>query len=263
MQNLLGSASSSSSGGARQLRRSFLPTSASSPVSDLGSQSLALHLPSLLFNQRKVTSIQFSALRPLWVLVAYSPVDRPTEGVVSNGGDAQSQWVKMKGLLCYWNLTRPSTPDKIMCCDGNPLRCVLPPDNSHLCLAGLEEGSVVLWDVREDDHNHRTIRSQPPATNSLLIRSASFATDISAGHTSPIVALLALQNPTLSGDKMLQLSGSRSNTFQLASLDQNLTLIIWTVIELKEGSLAGSKQDLGLGLGARVKMMKSVVRSIS
>ena len=44
-----------------------------------------------------------------------------------------------------------------------------------------------------------------------------------------------------------------------ASLDQAGGAAIWTCIELKEGDNAGSETDLGLGIGGRVKLIKSTV----
>jgi WD40 repeat protein len=189
--------------------------------------------------------------RPLWLLVAYSPaIDLVScNDATSLSGD---HWLRNKGLLCYWNLTRAGSPDKILCCDGRPHRCTLAPDHAHLCFAGLQEGSVALWDTREDELLHRSV-SGFGGGSSLLVRSATFSTDDCAGHLAPIVALrplLTQQDASLTQQK---------STFQIASLDQDLVLIVWTVIELKEGNLAGSKHDLGLALGARVKMMKSVV----
>lgn len=41
-------------------------------------------------------------------------------------------------------------------CPGTPLCCAYSPDRAHVAVAGTEEGSVVLWDLREPNNMHRT-----------------------------------------------------------------------------------------------------------
>jgi hypothetical protein len=48
-------------------------------------------------------------------------------------------------------------------------------------------------------------------------------------------------------------------SFQLASLDVSGTMVIWTVVELAHGDLAGSEADHGLGLGGRVTLIRSAM----
>ncbi len=52
-------------------------------------------------------------------------------------------------------------------------------------------------------------------------------------------------------------SETNKTSFQLASLDVSGTMVIWTVVELAHGDLAGSEADHGLGLGGRVTLIRS------
>jgi hypothetical protein len=43
-----------------------------------------------------------------------------------------------------------------MCCDGEPTSVCFSPGRGHIVLAGMREGSVALWDLREPTDLHRT-----------------------------------------------------------------------------------------------------------
>ncbi len=44
---------------------------------------------------------------------------------------------------------------RILCCDGEPTSCCFAPDRGHLVFAGMREGSVALWDLRETASLHQ------------------------------------------------------------------------------------------------------------
>lgn len=62
------------------------------------------------------------------------------------------------------------------------------------------------------------------------------------------------------GSTFDMMSSTSKNTFQLCSLDEFGGTNIWTCIELKEAdNFAGSESDLGLGIGSKIKLVKSSV----
>lgn len=48
-----------------------------------------------------------------------------------------------------------------------------------------------------------------------------------------------------------------STSFQLATLDRDGVLKVWTVIEVSKADVAGSTRDLGLLPGSRIKLVPS------
>lgn len=52
-------------------------------------------------------------------------------------------------------------------------------------------------------------------------------------------------------------SAASKTSFQVASLDDDGAVFIWTVIELKEAEMSGSDTDLGLNIGGRIKLIRS------
>ena len=46
-------------------------------------------------------------------------------------------------------------------------------------------------------------------------------------------------------------------SFQLATLEERGVVMVWTILKLKRGNLAGSETDLGLGIGGRVKLVRN------
>lgn len=233
------------------------------------------------FGQRKVMAMHFSASDPSLLLVAYSRAAAQVGGVGGSGGGGD--WAKRvlprKALLCLWNLNQPESPYKAMYCDGEPRACGMSRLRAHVAFCGLAEGSVALWDLREKPMLHRTVllggggvatsedakggRSAPGAT--LVLRRPSFTTDNFSGenHAYPVRRVAAL--PQLAARTGFGGRGGGAGTaqdtgrtgFQIASMDDRGGTIVWTAVELQEGDLGGSVVDLGLNVGARVKLIKS------
>jgi hypothetical protein len=63
-------------------------------------------------------------------------------------------------------------------------------------LAGLEDGGVCAWDLREPVHPHREVQRQvdgsSDAGNEWLIRSPTFVTTCDDSHTSRVTSIKAL-----------------------------------------------------------------------
>ncbi|XP_060104050.1 cytoplasmic dynein 2 intermediate chain 1 [Heteronotia binoei] len=167
-----------------------------------------------------------------------------------------------KYIICVWNVWQPSNPQKILFCGSQVTCCCFSPSKATLVFAGTVDGSVLVWDLREDFRMHHSINFNE---TDWTFRSPTFSTDgifTSVRHMCPILTIEPVsttvfkeQNCGLSylssREEMLGLS------FQIASMDENGTLSLWVVVELQKEDLAGSQRDLGLIPGGKVKLVHS------
>ncbi|XP_009575873.1 PREDICTED: WD repeat-containing protein 60, partial [Fulmarus glacialis] len=167
-----------------------------------------------------------------------------------------------KSIICVWNIWQPSSPQKVLTCDSEVVCCCFSPNKTTLVFAGTIDGSLLVWDLREDSrmHPHMTI-----SETDWTFRVPTFSTDgilNPVNHTCPILAvepvstsLYTDQNYGLSSlSYQEEISGP---LFQIASMDENGILNMWVVVELQKVDLAGSQTDLGLIPGGKVKLVHS------
>lgn len=295
----------------------------------------------LQLGERPVRDMHFSTGRTQLLLVAYGPVldnennkrlaaqqiasasAAPGDGAAAADDSASKSAVlgrkavgssglafeglKNRGLLCLFDVLQPETPSHVLFVDGDPLTCCLSPNHAHIAFAGLAEGSVAVWDLREATTMHRAVQVSDAAGNKsrLVLRAPTFTTEASTlipEHGQPASALLSIGPNVVSGHRgrvvkvtpvweqakksaatassegktddaegleqkedspsevldlvARSIGGSEKRAFQLASLDDTGVAIVWSVVELKAGDMAGSDVDLGLGIGARIKLVK-------
>ena len=187
-------------------------------------------------------------------------------------------------------------PTKTMICEGVPQCCALSPGLGNIVVAGTEEGTLALWDLSEPANLHHIddavtlqirngLRRPTYTTDALTFRDggAFMARSSTANngtgkrnlrsgegsstnefdgnqHHTPVVAARLLQE---AGGRSFRNTGAGSTqdtnamSFQLATLEEAGVVMLWTVLKLKRGDPAGSETDLGLGIGGRVKLVRS------
>ncbi|XP_068529565.1 cytoplasmic dynein 2 intermediate chain 1 isoform X2 [Anas acuta] len=170
--------------------------------------------------------------------------------------------LKRKSIICVWNVWQPSSPQKVLICDSEVSCCCFSPSRTTLVFAGTIDGSLLVWDLREDSriHPHMTF-----GETDWTFRVPTFSTDgvlNSVNHTSPIVAVEPVSTSLCTDQKygLSSLSYQEEMSgppFQIASMDENGILNMWVVVELKKVDLSGSQTDLGLIPGGKVKLVHS------
>ncbi|XP_040290133.1 cytoplasmic dynein 2 intermediate chain 1 [Bufo bufo] len=176
------------------------------------------------------------------------------------GDSAESTSLCEKYIICVWNIWQPSTPQKILVCESEVRCCCFSPVKASLVFAGTVDGSVLVWDLREDFSMHQTMGIED--TN-WTFRSATFSTDAiftEVSHTHPVKAVEPVPSLETKDHGISSLSSSEEMSglsFQVASLDESGHLILWVVVELRKADLAGSQSDLGLIPGGKVKLVHS------
>ncbi|XP_030405976.1 WD repeat-containing protein 60 isoform X3 [Gopherus evgoodei] len=167
-----------------------------------------------------------------------------------------------KYIVCVWNVWQPSSPQKVLVCEAEVSCCCFSPSKATLVFAGTMDGSLVVWDLREDSRMHHCVKLNE---TDWIFRSPTFSTDgvlSSLNHTYPVLAIEPVstsvykeQNYGLSHlSSQEEMSGL---SFQIASMDENGTLNLWVAVELQKVDLSGSQSDLGLIPGGKIKLVHS------
>ncbi|XP_072781422.1 cytoplasmic dynein 2 intermediate chain 1 isoform X1 [Taeniopygia guttata] len=173
-----------------------------------------------------------------------------------------------KSLICVWNIWQPSSPQKVLICDSEVICCCFSPSKATLVFAGTVDGSLLVWDLREDSRMHPCMMI---TGTEWTFRVPTFSTDgilNSVNHTSPILAVEPIST-SLNSDHSYRLSSlsyreeMSGPPFQIASMDENGILNMWVVVELQKADLAGSQTDLGLVPGGKVKLVHSSTMELS
>uniref|UniRef100_A0A8C4Y489 Dynein 2 intermediate chain 1 n=1 Tax=Gopherus evgoodei TaxID=1825980 RepID=A0A8C4Y489_9SAUR len=140
-----------------------------------------------------------------------------------------------KYIVCVWNVWQPSSPQKVLVCEAEVSCCCFSPSKATLVFAGTMDGSLVVWDLREDSRMHHCVKLNE---TDWIFRSPTFSTDgvlSSLNHTYPVLAIEPVstsvykeQNYGLSHlSSQEEMSGL---SFQIASMDENGTLNLWLLL---------------------------------
>ncbi|XP_075443936.1 cytoplasmic dynein 2 intermediate chain 1 isoform X3 [Ascaphus truei] len=215
-------------------------------ISD-GCFQLNTNLPFL--HDRNIYSLHFSQVQRHILLTVH--------GLCNNSGAVR---LDNKYIICVWNIWEPSTPQKVLICESEVKCCCFSPGKAALVFAGTVDGSVLVWDLREDSSMHHTMSI---SHTNWTFRSATFSTDgvfTKINHTGVIMAIEPVSSVVYKDHAISTLSSPEEKSglsFQIASLDESGHLILWVVVELRKVDLAGSQSDLGLIPGGKVKLVHS------
>lgn len=198
---------------------------------------------------RYVERTCFCPLEPNAFLTLYSKPEQPSP---DNMMDAF-------GVICVWSVKEPAFPQKVLTCVTQPTCACFSPARASLVIAGMVDGSVMLWDLREPSSLHRAVYVHDVE---VVMR---FPTYNTAGvlekenHNSPVTSITAVHTTfvKMEGDDSSATDGGSGLSFQLASVEENAIVNLWVVTEISVPDTAGSEVDLGLAPGGRVKLLRS------
>ncbi|XP_019363707.1 PREDICTED: WD repeat-containing protein 60 isoform X2 [Gavialis gangeticus] len=168
-----------------------------------------------------------------------------------------------KYIICVWNVWQPSSPQKVLVCDSEVICCCFSPNKATLVFAGTVDGSLLVWDLREDSRLHHCMKFNE---TDWIFRAPTFSTDgvlTSVNHTCSVQAIEPVSTSVYKEQSSCGLSGLSSQeemsglSFQIASIDESGILNLWVVVELQKVDIAGSQSDLGLIPGGKVKLVHS------
>ena len=250
--------------------------------------------PPAMFGKRQLRAVHLLSNQPDQLLMALSPIQPPPPATDT----AQYQGLAHCSLLMLYDLSAPASPPfptKLLYCQGS-VSCVgMESERGWCVVAGLEEGSVCVWDLREADALHRRWQGSVEGVKQpVVLRHASFTSDgpfaanggESRNHTAAVTAIRfvtqsahskppanadATGQPVTSGESapasapspaarsfdIFSLSSSTGNDFSFVTLDANGLLLSWSAIEARDASLAGSDTDLTMAIGSTLKLVRT------
>uniref|UniRef100_A0A8C4TUL2 Dynein 2 intermediate chain 1 n=1 Tax=Falco tinnunculus TaxID=100819 RepID=A0A8C4TUL2_FALTI len=129
-------------------------------------------------HDRKISFLYVSQVQRQILLSAHGLPEKAGVGLLNR-----------KSLICVWNIWQPSSPQKVLICDSEVLCCCFSPNKTTLVFAGTIDGSLLVWDLREDSRMHPYMRI---GETDWTLRVPTFSTDgilNSVNHTSPILAV--------------------------------------------------------------------------
>ncbi|KAK6639390.1 hypothetical protein RUM43_007663 [Polyplax serrata] len=159
-----------------------------------------------------------------------------------------------RSFLCVWSLQELSKPLKILVASNRLTSCCFGPNQGNLVFAGLSDGSVCLWDLRESTAFHSQLMDD---SNGWILQSPTYTTaGTENNHNSTIVSINLV-------DRSERQGGIQDFTpLQVCSLDKNGTVTIWSVIQLTKAQRNEPSDDLGLAHWGRLKLVKSSFFSV-
>ena len=205
---------------------------------------------------RHIVSTSVSLSQPNSILIAYAPLEQ------NNFMDTISR----KGMLAFWNINDPYQPKRLMECDSTPTCCCLSPQRVFLAFAGMDDGSISVWDFRDTFDPLIT----PLEQRGYKTRPPSFSTAMSStqgSHFSAITSIVAIfssksVNESRNGDTLIDNVNMTGLSFQIATADTQGVINIWVVAEITNPDICGSLTDLGIAPGSRIKLIRTTSISI-
>ncbi|XP_058797545.1 cytoplasmic dynein 2 intermediate chain 1 isoform X2 [Phymastichus coffea] len=153
---------------------------------------------------------------------------------------------------CVWNVNEPSRPTKLFYSQNSITAFCFHCTNNNIIFAGLQDGSICVWDLREDETHHQKIIDKVNEVE-CVVRSPTYTT---AGnweiecHLCPVIAIRILSKVDQEDTESLN---DKFVSIQICSLDDEGHLIIWSVLR----NLSVNLDDLGLTPWGKVKLVKS------
>ncbi|XP_076436992.1 cytoplasmic dynein 2 intermediate chain 1-like [Babylonia areolata] len=198
---------------------------------------------------RQVERVCFCPMEPNMFLSLHS---KPQENAPENA-------LSGHGILCVWSTKETASPQKVLTCLSQPTCACFSPSRAALVIAGMHDGSVMLWDLRESSALHRSVvvGDQEITTRFPTYNTAGVLDK--ENHHSPVTAITAV-HPTVirkTPEDAVVADTEASLSFQLASVEEAATVNLWVVTEIPSPDMAGSEVDLGLAPGGRVKLLRS------
>ncbi|XP_044594470.1 cytoplasmic dynein 2 intermediate chain 1 [Cotesia glomerata] len=210
------------------------------PFSD---QTIKLSVANVNFlSNRPVTMIRYSEISSRILVTIHEPADEDIE-------TAASEFVTDCCIGCRWNVGEPFRPTKIFYSSSNISACCFHPTNYNIVFAGLEDGSISLWDLAEDEDYHRRVLDVDKKIN-WVVRGPTFNSGGNFEETSSkIVALTVISKVEEEID-----GKNEFMPIQICSLDEDGSCVVWSVLKNFEGSVAN---HLGQSWWGKLKLVKS------
>ncbi|XP_076650972.1 cytoplasmic dynein 2 intermediate chain 1 [Halictus rubicundus] len=195
---------------------------------------------------RAVTIIHYSDNLGKILLTIHSPTEEEIE--TSNKQD----YITDCCIGCVWNIAEPSMPIKLLYSSCPITACSFHLTNYNVVFAGLQDGSISLWDLKEDEMWHPKVTDK---ANELdwTIRMPTYTTTANAEINTDNSQIVAIRILSKLEEKSFERRNNQFVPIQICSLNEKGSLIIWSVLH----SMGLNIDDLGLSYWGSIRLVKS------
>ncbi|XP_044257863.1 cytoplasmic dynein 2 intermediate chain 1 [Tribolium madens] len=130
-------------------------------------------------------------------------------------------------FVCLWNISNISKPETMLMAFGHVLCCTCCFECPNLVLGGLNDGTLVVWDMKESTKSHKNVCEE--IVKNSLVRSPTYSTEINHGHSCKIISVQSMSRK-VSEIGVFVAHGST----EVCSLDEDGEVIVWSVISKEE-----------------------------
>jgi len=166
-------------------------------------------------------------------------------------GAVRAHGLEGMGLCLAWDMSSPSGPSHVLVSEGAVACCCMGPGKSQLAFAGMEDGGICVWDLREPGSMHKPLQAAGGAVH--LTRRPTYSTEYSAA-ADQVGGIVRLE---VSSRAALDSQEHARSSFQLLSLDGWGRVTVWMVSDMSLVDVAGAQKDYGLRIGGRVKLLRT------
>lgn len=151
-----------------------------------------------------------------------------------------------KSFICLWPLEQTTNPEHLLI--ARSLVTCLASDQSGRVFAGMSDGSLAIWELREPRHLHRdvVVEGVQHTLRSPSFSSACVASTASEAHKGSVIGLHKLAN-------------NDDDTIHMASVDDSGQVIVWEVQRTYQSDLSFTSGGEGMLPGTSVKLMRKAI----
>ncbi|OAD59275.1 WD repeat-containing protein 60, partial [Eufriesea mexicana] len=170
---------------------------------------------------RAVTIIHYSEVINQILLTIHSSVEEEIET------SSKQDYITDCYIGCIWNISQPSMPIKLLYSTCPITACCFHSSNYNIVFAGLEDGSISLWDLKEDEMWHQKVTDK--------------ANDLDWTIRMPTYTTATNEEVNASATRII------------CSLNENGSIVIWSALH----NMGKNIDDLGLSYWGSIKLVKS------
>ncbi|XP_078033323.1 cytoplasmic dynein 2 intermediate chain 1 isoform X1 [Augochlora pura] len=195
---------------------------------------------------RAVTIIHYSNILNKILLTIHSPIEEEIETT------SKQDYITDCCIGCVWNISEPSMPIKLFYSACPITACSFHLTNYNVVFAGLQDGSISLWDLKEDEMWHPKVTDK---ANELdwTIRIATYTTTANTEIIVDNSQIVAIQILSKLEEKSYERRNNKFVPIQICSLNEKGSLIIWSVLH----SMGLNIDDLGLSYWGSIRLVRS------
>ncbi|XP_063992285.1 cytoplasmic dynein 2 intermediate chain 1 [Diachasmimorpha longicaudata] len=204
---------------------------------------------------RPVVIVKYPDTNSRIILSIHAPADDDNQDIETSADDGF--YMTDCCIGCLWNVHEPFRPIKLFYSGSCVTAVCLHPGNWNLVFAGLDDGSVSLWDLEEDEAYHPKFVDKDNEAEWVL-RSPTFSTvgTFDGNDDEGLARVVAIK--VLS---KIETDGADNSVkfmpIQICSLNEDGNCTVWSVLRNLDTGASLITQQLGQSWWGKIRLVKS------